>query len=86
MRFTEAEALARQGELVGRDAYGEEFMVIRDGKTLRGHFIGESGFAEMRAYAPTDADRRAEDWRLFVRILPDAWEGCDTNLEAPLVR
>lgn len=44
---------------------------------MYGHFIGETGFTDVRAYVFTDEDKSATDWELFTRVLPDAWEGCD---------
>lgn len=78
MRFEEAMELAERGELVSRPGYGTRFVAVRDGQTRYGGFVGETGFADMRAYAFTEEDIRATDWRRFTRVLPDAWEGCDT--------
>ena len=44
---------------------------------MYGHFIGETGFTDVRAYVFTDEDKNATDWERFTRVLPDAWEGCD---------
>ena len=78
MRFEEALALAERGELLSRPGYEGRFVAVRDGRTLYGGFIGETGFTDMRAYTFTEEDIRATDWERFTRTLPDAWEGCDT--------
>ena len=78
MRFEEAMDLAERGELVSRTGYGTRFIAVRDGHPLYGGFVGETGFTDMRAYAFTEEDIQATDWRRFIRVLPDAWEGCDT--------
>ena len=77
MRFEEALLLAGQGELITRPAYGVSFAAIREGQAVYGHFIGETCFTDVRAYVFTDEDKSAVDWVRFVRIAPDAWEGCD---------
>lgn len=83
MNLADALLLAEQGQLVARPAFAGEFLTRRGGKTLRGHFIGETGLAEMRAYSLSEEDRRAEDWRIFRRLTPDAWEGCDAPTGTP---
>ena len=77
MRFEEALSLAGKGELITRPGYGVSFAAIREGRAVYGHFIGETGFADVRAYVFTDEDKSAADWERFARVLPDAWEGCD---------
>lgn len=77
MRFEEALLLAGQGELITRSEYGVSFVVIREGQTVYGHFIGETCFTDVRAYVFTDEDKNAVDWVRFVRVVPDVWEGCD---------
>lgn len=77
MRFEEALLLAGKGQLITRPGYGVSFAAIREGQAVYGHFIGETGFTDVRAYVFTDEDKSATDWELFIRVLPDAWEGCD---------
>ncbi len=77
MRFEEAYELAEQGELITRPGYGDMFVARRGGRIVKGRFVGETGFADVRACTLTDEDRQAADWERFVRVLPDAWEGCD---------
>ncbi|WP_308775701.1 hypothetical protein [uncultured Bilophila sp.] len=77
MRFEDALLLAEQGGLITRPQYGVSFAAIREGQAVYGHFIGETGFTEVRAYVFTDEDKNATDWVRFARVIPDAWEGCD---------
>ena len=77
MRFEEALLLAGKGQLITRPGYGVSFAAIREGQAVYGHFIGETGFTDVRAYVFTDEDKSATDWERFTRVLPDAWEGCD---------
>ena len=77
MRFEEALLLAGKGQLITRPGYGVSFAAIREGQAVYGHFIGETGFTDVRAYVFTDEDKSATDWELFIRVLPDAWEGGD---------
>ena len=64
MRFEEALLLAGKGQLITRPGYGVSFAAIREGQAVYGHFIGETGFTDVRAYVFTD-----EDWYL-TRISP----------------
>ncbi len=77
MRIEEMVTQAEQGALMTRSGYGDDFVTRAGGRLVRGHFIGETGFSDVRAYSFTEEDRAAEDWRPFVRVLPEAWEGCD---------
>ena len=79
MDFDAAEALARYGVAVTRDKWRGRFWIIRSGKSLTGAYIGETGLARVQAGEPSPDDRRATDWRRFVRVAPDDWEGCDAG-------
>ena len=65
MRFEEALLLAGKGQLITRPGYGVSFAAIREGQAVYGHFIGETGFTDVRAYVFTDEDKSATDWELF---------------------
>lgn len=67
--------LAGKGQLITRPGYGVSFAAIREGQAVYGHFIGETDFADVRAYVFTDEDKSATGWELFIRVLPDAWGG-----------
>ena len=75
MRFEEALLLAGKGQLITRPGYGVSFAAIREWQAVYGHFIGETGFPDLRAYVFTDEAKRPTDWELFTRVLLDAWEG-----------
>ena len=77
MNFEEALELGRRGVRVCRPGWEEDFLLVREGRPVRGRFLGESSLARMRGWEPSDEDRLARDWRLFRRVLPDDWEGCD---------
>ena len=62
MRFEEALLLAGKGQLITRPGYGVSFAAIREGQAVYGHFIGETGFTDVRAYVFTDEDKNATDW------------------------
>lgn len=81
MNFDDALSLAARGNFLTRSGFGGTFLALRDGNIMRGRFIGETGLTEMKAYAPDQEDHRAEDWKIFHRVLPDAWEGCDAPLK-----
>lgn len=81
MNFDNALSLAARGEFLTRSSFGGAFLALRDGKIMRGRFIGETNLTEMKAYTLSKEDRRATDWTIFHRVLPDAWEGCDAPLE-----
>ena len=73
----EAEEMARKGTKITRPAWNGDFFLYTDGKLLRGRYIGETCFTDMRAYAFSDEDRKACDWAAYSRTLPDDWEGCE---------
>ena len=77
MNLDDAFSLAKQGCFLTRPGFGGKLLALRDGKILRGRFIGETGMTEMKAYALSKEDHQAKDWKIFHRVLPDAWEGCD---------
>ena len=77
MNFEEALELGRRGVRVCRPGWEEDFLLVWEGRPVRGRFLGESSLARMRGWEPSDEDSRARDWRLFRRVLPDDWEGCD---------
>ena len=77
MDFETAVKFAETGKLLTRAGYGNDFAAIRDGQVFRGHFVGETGFGETKAYVWSAEDRNALDWKFFSHILPDMWEGCD---------
>ena len=56
MRFEEALLLAGKGQLITRPGYGVSFAAIRDGQAVYGHFMGETGFTDVREYVFTDED------------------------------
>lgn len=62
MILEEAEEMARKGTKMTRPAWNGDFFLYTDGKLLRGRFIGETCFTDMRAYAFSDEDRKAGDW------------------------
>ena len=74
-------SLAARGYFLTRPGLGETFFALRDGKLLRGHFIGETNITEMKACVFSEEDRQATDWKIFHRVLPDAWEGCDAPVK-----
>ncbi|MFQ8738104.1 MAG: hypothetical protein ACLSAH_20630 [Bilophila wadsworthia] len=77
MRFEEALFACREGP-TDHPARIRRFFCGDSGRqAVYGHFIGETGFTDVRAYVFTDEDKSATDWELFTRVLPDAWEGCD---------
>ena len=77
MNFEEALELGRRGVRVCRPGWEEDFLLVREGRPVRGRFLGESRLARVHFWEPSDEDRLALDWRLFRRELPDEWEGCD---------
>ncbi len=79
MLFREAIAMARQGRSITRPAFGDSFVVVRDGRILKGSFIGGTGLARMVGYAFAEDDLLAADWVVFRRVLPDDWIGCDAG-------
>lgn len=62
MILKEAEEMARKGTKITRPAWNGDFFLYTDGKLLRGRYIGETCFTDMRAYAFSDEDRKACDW------------------------
>lgn len=77
MDYTAAHALACCGVAVARHRWKERFWIVKDGKSLMGSYIGETGLARMRAGEPSADDRAAADWQRFIRVLPEDWTGCD---------
>ena len=77
MILKEAEEMARKGTKITRPAWNGDFFLYTDGKLLRGRYIGETCFTDLRAYAFSDEDRKACDWAAYSRTLPDDWEGCE---------
>ena len=73
----DSEEMARKGTKITRPAWNGDFFLYTDGKLLRGRYIGETCFTDMRAYAFSDEDRKACDWAAYSRTLPDDWEGCE---------